>query len=94
MKELTPWNYYEVVLMALTLWREARGESHETKIAVAHTVKNRVENFNSSGAGPSSNVACKISLRCRQWLRYSTPSSKGMASPDALSVVSLGMLTC
>lgn len=44
MKELTPWNYYEISLLALTIWREARGESHDAKIAVAHTVKNRVEN--------------------------------------------------
>lgn len=33
---------YEIVLLALTLWREARGESYEAKIAVAHTVKNRL----------------------------------------------------
>lgn len=43
MKDLTPWNYYEITLLALTLWREARGEPHEAKIAVAHTVKNRMD---------------------------------------------------
>lgn len=42
MKELTAWNYYEIVLLALLVYREARGESHEAKIAVAHTVMNRV----------------------------------------------------
>lgn len=42
MKERTPWTMYEIVLLALTLWREARGESYEAKIAVAHTVKNRL----------------------------------------------------
>lgn len=42
MKELTAWNYYEIVLLALLVYREARGESHEAKIAVAHTVLNRV----------------------------------------------------
>ena len=44
MKELTPWNYYEISLLALTIWREARGECTDAKIAVAHTVKNRMEN--------------------------------------------------
>lgn len=42
MKELTPWNYYEITLLAIMLYREARGESDEAKIAVAHTVLNRV----------------------------------------------------
>ena len=42
MKELTSWNYYEITLLALTLWREARGETTEARIAVAHTVKNRL----------------------------------------------------
>lgn len=41
---LTAWNYYEITLLALTLWREARGESTDAKIAVAHTVKNRIDN--------------------------------------------------
>lgn len=41
-KELTPWNYYEIVLLALVVWREARGESHDAKLAVAHTIKNRL----------------------------------------------------
>lgn len=39
---MTPWTMYEIVLLALTLWREARGEPYEAKIAVAHTVKNRL----------------------------------------------------
>lgn len=42
MKELIPWNYYEITLLALTIWREARGEPHDAKIAVAHTIMNRV----------------------------------------------------
>jgi hypothetical protein len=33
----------EVVFLALCLWREARGETIETKYAVAHVVKNRVD---------------------------------------------------
>jgi hypothetical protein len=42
MKELVSWNYYEIVLLALTIYREARGEEQEAQIAVAHTVMNRV----------------------------------------------------
>ena len=34
---------YEVVLLALTVWREARGEPFEARVAVAHSIKNRVE---------------------------------------------------
>jgi hypothetical protein len=40
---MTPWQAYEISLLALTLYREARGESYEAKIAVAHTVKNRLD---------------------------------------------------
>lgn len=40
---MTAWTYYEITLLALTLWREARGEPYEAKIAVAHTVKNRLD---------------------------------------------------
>lgn len=36
------WRHYEIALLALTLWREARGESRDARIAVAHTVKNRL----------------------------------------------------
>lgn len=43
MKDFTPWSHYEIALLALTLWREARGETYEAKIAVAHTVKNRLD---------------------------------------------------
>jgi spore germination cell wall hydrolase CwlJ-like protein len=39
---LTSWQFYEVTLLALTIWREARGEPLDAKIAVAHTVKNRI----------------------------------------------------
>ncbi|AKH39144.1 MULTISPECIES: cell wall hydrolase [Nitrosomonas] len=38
------WSYYEIVMLALTIWREARGETREAKIAVAHTIVNRVNN--------------------------------------------------
>lgn len=41
---LTPWDMYERVLLALTIWREARGESREAKIAVGCSVRNRVHN--------------------------------------------------
>lgn len=44
MQPLTAWGYYEIALLALMVYREARGESHEAKIAVAHTVMNRVAN--------------------------------------------------
>lgn len=44
MQALTTWNSYEMVLLAILVYREARGESHEAKIAVAHTVMNRVAN--------------------------------------------------
>lgn len=37
------WRWYEVSLLALTIWREARGESFEAKVAVAHSIKNRVD---------------------------------------------------
>lgn len=32
------------VFLALVLWREARGEAHQTKIAVANTIMTRVKN--------------------------------------------------
>jgi len=34
---------YEVVLLAIMIWREARGESYDAKVAVASTVMNRVK---------------------------------------------------
>jgi spore germination cell wall hydrolase CwlJ-like protein len=37
------WRMWEISLLALTLWREARGESFEAKVAVAHSIKNRVD---------------------------------------------------
>ena len=33
--------YYEDFLLALCLWREARGESFEAKLAVRHVIMNR-----------------------------------------------------
>jgi N-acetylmuramoyl-L-alanine amidase len=40
---VSPLRMYEIVLMALTLWREARGESFTAKVAVAFSIKNRVD---------------------------------------------------
>lgn len=37
------WNEYECYLMALTVWREARGESFAAKLGVIFTVLNRVK---------------------------------------------------
>lgn len=38
------WICYEIAFLALVIWREARGETREAKLAVAHTVINRVNN--------------------------------------------------
>lgn len=35
---------YERVMLALLVWREARGELYQTKVAVAFSVLNRVQN--------------------------------------------------
>lgn len=35
---------YERALLALLIWREARGEMHKTKVAVCYSVLNRVKN--------------------------------------------------
>lgn len=40
---VTPWQMYGRVLLALTLWREARGEPFTGKVAVAQSIKNRVD---------------------------------------------------
>lgn len=40
---VTPWQMYGRVLLALTIWREARGEPFDGKMAVAHSIKNRVD---------------------------------------------------
>lgn len=39
---MTPWSMYERVLLAIVLWREARGESKACRIQVACCVRNRV----------------------------------------------------
>lgn len=39
----TLWRTWELALMALTIWREARGESYTARVGVAHSVRNRVE---------------------------------------------------
>ena len=33
----------DLVFLALVVWREARGESHECQVAVAHSILNRVQ---------------------------------------------------
>jgi N-acetylmuramoyl-L-alanine amidase len=38
------WDIWEASLLALTLWREARGESTTARIGVAYSVINRVRN--------------------------------------------------
>src|SRR5690242_18548874 len=35
-------DYYPIVLLALCIWREARGEPFDAKVAVAWSVRNRV----------------------------------------------------
>lgn len=40
---VTPWEMYERVLWALTIWREASNQPHEARVAVAHAIKNRVD---------------------------------------------------
>lgn len=37
------WNDYYKVMLALTMWREARGEGHTGMRAVGHVIKNRVD---------------------------------------------------
>ena len=39
---MTPMDSYERLVLALTIWREARGEDHKTKVAVACSIRNRV----------------------------------------------------
>jgi hypothetical protein len=41
--EVSLWGMWERAFMALTLWREARGEPFEARVAVAGTVMNRVD---------------------------------------------------
>lgn len=40
---MTSWAMYERVLLGLTIWREARGESYEAKLAVGCSIRNRVQ---------------------------------------------------
>ena len=42
--ERTPWQWYEVCLLALVIWREARGESLEARIMVGCSIRNRIDN--------------------------------------------------
>ncbi len=39
---VTLWQMWEVSFLALAIWREARGEPFDAKVAVAHSVLNRV----------------------------------------------------
>lgn len=41
---LIDYSIYERVMLALLVWREARGELHQAKVAVCFSVMNRVEN--------------------------------------------------
>jgi len=36
------WRDWQIALLALVIWREARGEPHDGKRAVAHVIRNRV----------------------------------------------------
>lgn len=40
----TAWQWWEICLLALVIWRESRGSSHETKVAVACSIRDRVDN--------------------------------------------------
>jgi N-acetylmuramoyl-L-alanine amidase len=40
----TPWQWWEVCLLALVVWREARGEPFPAQLAVACSIRNRVQN--------------------------------------------------
>lgn len=40
----TPWQWWEVCLLALVVWREARGCEHDAQVAVACSIRNRVDN--------------------------------------------------
>jgi len=39
----TPWQWWEVCLLALVIWREARGAQHDARIAVACSIRTRVD---------------------------------------------------
>jgi hypothetical protein len=43
MPNRTPWQWWEVCLLALVIWREARGESYDARIAVGCSIRNRVK---------------------------------------------------
>jgi spore germination cell wall hydrolase CwlJ-like protein len=49
-----PWDTYNIGLLALTAWRESRGEPLEGIRAVMHVVRNRVESWKT----PWSKVLC------------------------------------
>lgn len=40
-RAIVTWPDYSVTLLALTLWREARGEPSEGRRAIAHVIRNR-----------------------------------------------------
>jgi spore germination cell wall hydrolase CwlJ-like protein len=48
---MTPSDMYAFILLALCVWREARGELYITKTAVAWTVRNRVQKPGWWGSG-------------------------------------------
>ena len=39
---MTPWQSYEFILLALTVWRESRGETQDARRGVAWSIRNRV----------------------------------------------------
>lgn len=43
--ELLTWQEYDLVLLALTMWREAQGEGREGMRAVGHVIRNRVVGY-------------------------------------------------
>lgn len=43
MAELLLAHYYSITMIALTLWREARNQTIPARVAVAHTIKNRID---------------------------------------------------
>jgi spore germination cell wall hydrolase CwlJ-like protein len=46
---MTTWDDYYKVLLALTMWREARGEGREGMRAVGHVIRNRVRSGGTFG---------------------------------------------
>ncbi len=73
----------DIIILALTLYREARGESKEGQIAVANVIANRVKKNHSS-----------FYAECVKPLQFSSMTSKGDSQlvvwPDLASAIWLG----